>query len=277
MATDSPVSADDYDRPPVVRWLEVMLLIVFFLMLWLPMGQQGFLTEHWMKVGAYLAPIVLLFSFAGRTKSDGPWFRDVRLLAALLLTAYLIHQVEEHWIDLMGRIYPLHEILNSLLRDRIGESAYGAMTPKTLFLINTSLVWLPGLLAILTAPRHVFPTLAMAGIVLINGVAHLGQSLFGLSYNPGLLTAVVLFVPLGVTCYIVMLRRPDIRPKHIVASIVWGVGAHGLLIIGLMASAVYEWVPVGVYYLALIGWSILPSLVFRETNISQYHQTNSVR
>ncbi|MEM1108859.1 MAG: HXXEE domain-containing protein [Planctomycetota bacterium] len=261
-------------QKPAAHATVFVLLVVFFLMLWLPLGQQDFLTEHWMKVGAYLAPLVLLFLLLGRTNASGRWFGDPRLLAGILTSAYLIHQIEEHWIDLLGRVYPLHGLLNDMLRDRIGESAYGAMTPETIFFVNTSLVWLPGFLSILRALRHIFPTLAMAGLVLVNGVAHLAQGMLTWSYNPGLLTAVMLFVPISIAAYVLLIKLPAVRNKHIIASIAWGVGAHVLLVAGLIASRVYGFAPVGLYYSLLVGWAIVPLFAFRNLDIEVDPESN---
>ncbi|MEM9263014.1 MAG: HXXEE domain-containing protein, partial [Pseudomonadota bacterium] len=254
-------------QEPAAHATVFVLLVVFFLMLWLPLGQQDFLTEHWMKVGAYLAPLVLMFLLLGRANAKGRWFRDLRLLAGILTSAYLIHQIEEHWIDLLGRAYPLHGLLNDMLRERIGESAYGAMTPATIFFVNTSLVWLPGLISILRAPRDIFPTLAMAGLVLVNGVVHLAQGMLTWSYNPGLLTAVMLSVPISIAAYLFLIKLPAVRYSHVVASIAWGVGAHVLLVAGLIASRVYDITPVGLYYSLLVGWAIVPLFAFQNLDI----------
>lgn len=47
------------------------------------------------------------------------------------------------------------------------------------------------MIAIWRAPSHLFPALAMAGIVLVNAVSHIGAAVFRLEYNPGLWTALV--------------------------------------------------------------------------------------
>lgn len=254
----------------MVCLIEITLLVVFFLMLWVPFGQQDFLVEHWMKVGAYLAPILLFFSIRGSMQAKDSWLRQPRLMACVLTSIYLIHQVEEHWVDLLGRVYPLYDLLNGLLRDQIDESAYGAMTPETIFFINTSLVWLPGLLAIWRAPKHVFPMLAMAGIVLVNGVAHVGQGLFTWSYNPGLLTAVLLFIPISLIAYFVFMKSDNVGRLQIASSIAWGIGGHVLLFAGLLASSVYGIMPVEMYYALLIGWALVPLFMFLPCKAQKY-------
>lgn len=234
-------------------------------MLWLPLGQRVFLVEHWMKIGAYLAPMILFYAVRENFLASKPLLSDRRMMASLLTSIYLVHQIEEHWVDLLGRVYPLHELLNAMLRDRIGESVYGVMTPEAIFFINTSLVWLPGFIAIWRAPDHLFPTLAMSGIILANGLAHLGQGLVTWSYNPGLLTAAVLFIPISLAIYGLLLKSCDVRPRQLVASIAWGIGAHALLFAGLLASGVYGIVPLGAYYMALVAWAILPAFMFNQT------------
>ncbi|MEM1164667.1 MAG: HXXEE domain-containing protein [Planctomycetota bacterium] len=242
-------------------------LVVFFVLMWLPLGHRDFLVEHWMKVGAFFAPLMIFFGLLGRSGRGDSWLRDTRFVAIVLTAAYLVHQVEEHWIDLLGRVYPLYELLNRLLQDAFGDEAYGVMTPEAIFVINTSVVWLAGFLAILLAPRHLFPAVALAGIVLVNGVAHLIQALVSLSYNPGLLTACVLFLPLASAAIWSLLTSREARPMHVGAGIAWGVASHVVLFAGLVASGVFEVIPVWMYYAALVACALAPALMFRSSMV----------
>ena len=83
--------------------IAALSLVIFFALAWLPLGQQAFMMDHWMKIGAFLAPILVLAGFKGRDQSTRPWSADVALMAYLLTASYLIHQVEEHWVDLLQR------------------------------------------------------------------------------------------------------------------------------------------------------------------------------
>ncbi|MEM6624134.1 MAG: HXXEE domain-containing protein [Pseudomonadota bacterium] len=238
-------------------------LVVFLLMLWLPLGQQKFLAEHWMKVGAYLAPIVLFMALTDQPFDSGPFWLDMKLMATMLAAAYMVHQVEEHWIDLRGRVYPLKDQLNELLGRAFGPEAASAMTPQAVFFINTSVVWLAAFIAIWSAPNHLFPAVALAGVILVNGIAHIVQAIAARDYNPGLLTAAALFLPLALGFYVTASRTGLITPIELGLGVAWGVLAHVLLIGGLLAANVHKIIPVSAYYALLIAWGILPAMVFR--------------
>ncbi|MEO1495029.1 MAG: HXXEE domain-containing protein [Pseudomonadota bacterium] len=238
-------------------------LVVFLLMLWVPLGQQKFLAEHWMKVGAYLAPVLLFLALTTRPPDAGPFSEDTKLMATMLAAAYMLHQVEEHWIDLRGRIYLLRDQLNVLLGRAFGPEAASAMTPQAVFFINTSVVWLAAFIAIWSAPSHLFPAVALAGVIFVNGIAHIVQAVAARDYNPGLLTAIAIFVPLSVAFYVATGTAGSVRPIEIGAGIAWGIFAHVLLIGGLLAANVHKVIPVAAYYALLIGWGVLPALLLR--------------
>ncbi|MEM1261990.1 MAG: HXXEE domain-containing protein [Pseudomonadota bacterium] len=237
-------------------------LFVFFGLAWLPLGQQVFMVDHWMKVGAFVAPIVVFFGFKGRAAASSPWSVDIGLMACLLTAAYLGHQVEEHWVDFLGREYPLYDYLNGLIAGLFGEDKYGVLDRSGIFYVNAGMVWTAGFLAILTAPRRVFPTLAMAGIMLVNAIAHVGNALVTTSYNSGLVTSVVLFLPLSVVVFAAAHRSGAATTRTLALAILWGFLAHVILFAGLFASVVHGLVPVRAYYICLIVWGVLPS-VFR--------------
>ncbi|MEM9783974.1 MAG: HXXEE domain-containing protein [Pseudomonadota bacterium] len=244
--------------------IAMLSLAVFYAALWLPLGQQAFLAEHWMKIGTYAAPLLLFVAFTARDPADPPRLDDVRLVAVVMAAAYMAHQYEEHWIDLLGRVYPLRQVLNDMLSAAYGPEAASAMTPEALFIINTSIVWLIALLAVLRAEAQVFPALAMAGIMAVNGTGHIVAALVSLSYNPGLLTGILLFLPLSLAFYATLLRRGMATFAMVAAAIGWAVAAHVLLFAGALAANVLGLIPVGLYYAMLIGFGILPLALFRS-------------
>ncbi|MEO1034518.1 MAG: HXXEE domain-containing protein [Pseudomonadota bacterium] len=248
---------------PKPNYLGLATLLVAFAMLWLPLGQYPFLIEHWMKVGTFMAPLLLFAAVADRGRD---WRNDFVAMGLLLLLAYIAHQFEEHWIDVFGDTYAFYTSVNCLILDAVsvGCSAWEGDWPLTrasIFVINTALVWLVGCLAMLCAPRRIFPLLAMASITFVNGVAHVVLGLASWTYNPGLLTSVLLFVPLSVWVYRRVLVAGAANRRHIVASIVWAVLAHVLMVAGLLAANWYRLVPEVAYFIALVAWSVLPALI----------------
>lgn len=237
------------------------LLILAFAMLWVPLGQHAFLTEHWMKVGAFMAPFLLFVAFA--FAKGGEPRTDPRFLSLVLLTAYIVHQFEEHWVDLFGQTYAFYGYLNAFLSGLTGsESGTEFMSPTSIFVINTSLVWLVGSLGIWLGRDHIFATLCMAAIVVVNAVSHIAASFIGGGYNPGLLTGIVIFVPLGVAVYVWLARAHLASIRQILLSILWGLIAHVIMIAGILAMHRVMWLSEFAYYAALIAWSLVPAYRF---------------
>ena len=250
-------------------WRSLAALTVAFAFLWLPVGQHDFLVEHWMKVGTFMAPFLLL---VGLSFSDKTAPVDARAVSLLLLVFYIIHQFEEHWIDLLGHQYAFYGDVNQLLLTVLGApgETIRPLTPEAIFVINTSLVWLVGAIAIWRSPKHVFATLAMAGITLVNGMSHIVMGIAQQSYNPGLLTAVVIFLPLTIAFYRNVLTTNSASKIQAIASIAWAILAHIIMVSGLLAANWFELIPETAYFAMLIAWSVIPAVLFTvPSNVPQ--------
>ncbi|MEM9938053.1 MAG: HXXEE domain-containing protein [Pseudomonadota bacterium] len=248
----------------MTRDRSLIFLVLAFAMLWAPFGQHDFLVENWMKVGTFMAPFLLFVAFAFMPPKDEDTGFDLRIATLFLLVAYIVHQFEEHWIDLFGNVYAFHESVNELVLGLLGapEGSIGPLTREGVFVINTSLVWLVACLGIWSAPRHAFPALAMMGIVLVNAIAHILNGVAG--YNPGLLTSVIVFLPLSGFFYFKSIRSGAANRKEVVASLVWAVIAHVLMAGGMIAANWFNLFSETVYFAQLILWSIVPVFLFRK-------------
>ena len=246
--------------------LMALSAVTLFAMLWLPLGQQEFLVQNWMKVGTFAAPFLLLAYTATATKR--PNLSDPLFVSVLLLIAYIAHQFEEHWIDLLGNEYAFYGYVNGLLRSVLsrGYEEIAPLTPRGIFIINTSLVWLVGVVAIARSGYHLFPVMALAAISLVNGITHLLAIIFTFSYNPGVLTSLLLFLPLTAVCYLRWAQRERGLRSQVVVSLIWAVIAHVLMVGGMLAANVYELLSEEFYFVALIVWSALPSTLFRGSS-----------
>lgn len=253
------------DRTGDVSLAAALLLSTFFAFLWLPLGQTPFLVANWMKLGAYCAPLLMGVALALRPAGQQNPGQDRQLLAVLLLALYMVHQAEEHWIDLTGQHYAFYAAANALLRSLCGPTLHqpNPMSPASIFVINTTLVWLVGALAILRARTHIFPLLALTAITLVNGLAHVLAGMLRLAYNPGLATALVLFLPSALLVYHRLRQQNPAFSRQIMASIGWAGACHALMIAGVLASAGYNLVPVWLFWAALVAMAALPSLLFR--------------
>ncbi|MGH9605897.1 MAG: HXXEE domain-containing protein [Terracidiphilus sp.] len=107
----------------------------------------------------------------------------------LCLPAYMVHQYEEHDKD------RFREFLNRSLKGK------GYLSPLAVFIINVPGVW--GVVAVslwLAVRVNVGFGLIAAYLLLVNGAVHFIHGLIFRKYNPGLITALVIFVPLGAWC-----------------------------------------------------------------------------
>ena len=243
----------------------VSICLLFF-MLWAPLGQYNFLIENWMKIGIYAVPFIIFIFFSCRTEQTDAIFSDTKLMSVVLLVAYIIHQFEEHWIDISGNQYAFYEYFNTLFLSILGasDSSVILLTREAIFVINTSLVWLVGVIAIWRSPKHLFPVLAMNGIVLVNAISHIFPGILKQSYNPGLLTAIVIFLPLAIAFYRKVLFTNSDAKLQVIASIVWAFLAHVILVSGLLSANWFELIPEFVYFVVLVVWSVIPAFLFNN-------------
>ncbi|MEM9355466.1 MAG: HXXEE domain-containing protein [Pseudomonadota bacterium] len=242
------------------RTFASVMLVLAFTLLWVPLGQHSFLVTHWMKVGALIAPFLLLTAAAFRSQTQGSILHDLRILSALMLAAYILHQVEEHWIDLTGKTYAFHGYVNALLRNAVGApEETELLTRQAIFVINTSLVWLVGTLAVLLSPPRVFPALCMAAIILINSISHIIAAIGTGAYNPGVATAVFPFIPIALWTFWVARRGAG---DLIFASLLWAVLSHVVMVGGVIGAMWLQLYPEPAYFALLVAMSILPALLF---------------
>lgn len=67
----------------------------------------------------------------------------------------------------------------------------------------------------------------LGSVVLTNGAVHLMRSAANARYEPGLITGVLLWMPLGLTT--IYLNRAEMSSKRLIFSIVIGLGISGLV------------------------------------------------
>ncbi|MEM9429242.1 MAG: HXXEE domain-containing protein [Pseudomonadota bacterium] len=238
------------------RSASLSCLVLGFAMLWIPVGQHAFLTAHWMKLGTFMAPFLVFVALSSREPGRGV---DGALVSLALLIAYIIHQFEEHWVDLTGSVFAFKAFLNGSLVAALG-AAEGAeiLSDAGIFVINTSLVWLVGVLAIWSAPRHMFPMLCMTSIVLVNAVSHTASAALSGAYNPGLLTSILLFFPLSIAAYLWSVRTGRARWTDVWLSILWGFLGHVVMIAGMILSGWFQVLPEPAYFVVLIAYAASP-------------------
>jgi len=140
------------------------------------------LVAHWVYGGALAG--VLLFVLAPLVTRSWP----MALTACfLLLPVYMVHQYEEHDDDRFRRFF----------NETIGKGR-DVLSPAAVFVTNVPGVW--GVIAVslyLAWAVDIGFGLIAVYLVLVNAIVHIVHALVFRRYNPGLGTAIALFIPLG--------------------------------------------------------------------------------
>src|SRR6185437_1901969 len=152
----------------------------------------------WPWIGAALAAVLLALLFGTSvfraSKTVSRW-HDTAWLAVLSIPLYMVHQIEEHGVDLYGATYAFRGSLCAQLG--YPDVSVCGIPVSFITAVNVGSVWGVTLLAAIFGCRNPLVALTGYSIPLVNAVLHIGPAIRGLDYNPGLLTGAVLFVPLS--------------------------------------------------------------------------------
>jgi protein-S-isoprenylcysteine O-methyltransferase Ste14 len=186
---------------------------------------RDYLVTTWMAVGvggAIFTSFVLL--------QDRAQLQLDRLARFhwILLIVYLLHQFEEHGVDLLGRTYFFETYARGVVGD-LGAADGFTLTPLAIYRTNTLFVWLPFLAAVWGHRRFIWPGLAAGGLVLANGLLHIALATWRGEYNPGLGSSVALFLPVAFLYFRFVRRECGVGWAEIAGGVLFAAAAHGLL------------------------------------------------
>ena len=178
---------------------------------------------------------VLGLLVAPRKPDQPPRWRDPAWLLCLMLPVYMLHQFEEHGVDLLGRRF--HFLVD--MCGMLGHPALGTCPadPAFILAVNVGGVWAAGLCAIVWRRRNPMVGACAFGIPLVNGLAHLGPAITHRAYNSGLLTGVLVFLPLCVVVLRTLLRAGILDLRRVLAVVATGIWVHAALMGLLLGSA----------------------------------------
>jgi hypothetical protein len=177
-------------------------------------GMMSRLTHYWVY-GGFLAGILILVLLPEFARH---W--SLGLLAVFLqLPAYMLHQYEEH--D------------NDRFRLFVNKSAgREVLTTLAVFIINVPGVW--GINAasfLLAACVSLGYGLSAIYLTLVNALVHIGHSVLFRAYNPGVATAVLLFLPASVFGLVTLQPTGQIEWYHHLLGILIAIGIHVAIIV----------------------------------------------
>ena len=163
------------------------------------MGNNAIFTWFdlsWPWIGLGLAALLLILLFSTHLLRHNPaasrW-RDTVWLSWLAIPIYMIHQFEEYGVDLLGQKHAFPDALCS----NLGLGNYPACPiPHEFYLyVNIPLVWLMGLFTSRYSLKNPFVGLGLYSVIISNGMAHIMIFIVRGQYNPGLFSAVLIFLP----------------------------------------------------------------------------------
>lgn len=186
--------------------------------------------RHWPYIGLAAAVVLLAVLFGTnlcRQRLEISRWRDPVWLSWLMVPVYFIHQFEEYGFDATGRTYSFPQSTCAMF----GYTLASCPIPASFFpFVNISGLWIGAPIAALLARRNHAIGLAYLGVLAINALVHLAPFIAGKGYNPGLLTAVILFIPLSAWIIHTCFGTGGLRYQSLAAILAAGVLLHIVLI-----------------------------------------------
>lgn len=191
------------------------------------------LVWPWIGIGAAGLLLILLCTNILRSDRTVTRWGDMVWLTWAGTFAYLVHQFEEHGIDVMDQAYAFRGFLCA----NVGYPDPNACPVPFSFItaVNVAAVWIVGPLSALLAARWPVIGLSFFAIPAVNLFAHAGPAVLSGHYNPGLLTALVLFLPLCLIVFATAVSRYNLGLRAIMATLFAGVVLHLVLMTSLVA------------------------------------------
>jgi len=187
----------------------------------------------WIGLGAAGVLFVLLTTNALRSDRSVSRWRDLVWLTWAAVFAYLVHQFEEHGIDAQAKAYAFR----GFMCGEIGFTDLNACPVPVAFItaVNVAAVWIAGPLSALLAARWPVIGLSFFAIPAVNLFAHIFPALTLQSYNPGLFTALALFLPLSLLAFAAAITRYHLGVRAVLATLFAGAVMHAVLMGSLMS------------------------------------------
>lgn len=192
------------------------------------------ITWPWIGLGFAILILILLFAtnFLRYNFQISRW-RDAVWLSWFAVPIYMLHQFEEYGIDLLGR---KHAFPTDLCNNLSLGNYPSCIIPHDYFLyVNISLVWFIAVLNAKFSSKNTFVGLGLYSVLISNAIVHLIGAVAAKNYNPGLFTAIVIFLPSFYWLCKALFGQGGFAKKGISILIATGVILHIILISSLVA------------------------------------------
>jgi hypothetical protein len=156
---------------------------------------------------------------------------ETLLLGWLLLPVYMIHQFEEHYIDLKGEKYAFQKFFCNFLGYTNIDECPG--DKEFIFSVNVPGLYIAGILAGLL--NNIKPIVAggFAAVVLLNALVHILAAIKQKKYNPGLFTSIFLFIPIALYYFYEMKKQNKLSYADIGISLFIGILYHLVILLSI--------------------------------------------
>jgi hypothetical protein len=95
----------------------------------------------------------------------------------------------------------------------------------------------------------------------VNGIIHIAAGIVRLSYNPGLLTAVILFIPLSLHYYKEIKRQYEVNQTQISFGIAYAIVLHMVLGAALVLVYARHAIPESLYVVSFMITAAFPFVI----------------
>jgi hypothetical protein len=178
-------------------------------------------VDHWVYGGALAGVLLLLLLPA----VDSGWPLALALIY-LQMPIYMLHQLEEHDNN------RFQHVVNDVIGH--GEDVLSALA---IFVINIG-VWLLNLLSFALA-AHVGIGWGLIGVyaMVVNAVVHIVVGAIRRQYNPGLVSSIVLFLPIGLGGLLAIAATGEASALQHIVGLVVALAIHAGIVIYVVGNA----------------------------------------
>jgi hypothetical protein len=190
----------------------------------------------WPYAGVGLAVLMIAWLALEKRNGSAParW-QDPAWVLPLLWPMYLVHQFEEHGVDLLGRHYSfLGELCGTLGYAQIQECPADR---AFIFAVNAIGCQMAFAMSWIFRRRNPLVAACAWGIPLVNAVTHVAGAVTHRAYNPGVATSLILFAPLSAWMLRTALRSGMIERSQVLRIVASGVVIHAVLVGSLLLRA----------------------------------------
>ena len=212
----------------------------------------------WIGFGGGIALFILLFfSDCNRNDLTKSRWKDPVWLSWAMADAYLFHVAEEYGIHFHNGQYDLIETF----MERGISDIFGGIPLAFFPYVNIMATWVAFPVAAVIAKKHPVIGLSTSGFVLVNGLTHIGSMrMMGLSANYGIVTGILMFIPLFIW-FVIVCKREMILPSKgpgiaIAGGVIGHIGLFSLYIANkfIGTTFVYFCVPVVAFLSIIAAW-----------------------